>query len=148
MITAKLNGSDINIPTSWSDVPYKKFVQYAKLDNQLEQVSILIDVEKDKLERLNSESLGSILMAMSFTIEQPNAYMTELNSIDVGRESYGKLEMAKAIIMSNEKTIDAVLPLLKLYTGIDYSDTSTDIVHPLGAFFLLNYNSFSIDTKD
>ena len=148
MITAKLNGSDINIPTSWSDVPYKKFVQYAKLDNQLEQVSILIDVEKDKLERLNSESLGAILMAMSFTIEQPNAYMTELNSIDVGRESYGKLEMAKAIIMSNEKTIDAVLPLLKLYTGIDYIDTSTDIVHPLGAFFLLNYNSFSIDTKD
>ena len=105
MITAKLNGADINIPTSWSDVPYKKFVEYAKLDNQLEQVSILIDVEKDKLERLNSESLGAILMAMSFTIEQPNAYMAELNSIDVGRESYGKLEMAKAIIMSNEKTI-------------------------------------------
>lgn len=148
MITAKFNGEDVKIPTSWSDVPYKNYISYTKTDNQLEQVSILIGIEKAKLEKLNSESLGSILMAMSFTIEQPNAYMTELNSIDVGRESYGKLEMAKAIIMSNEKTIDAVLPLLKLYTGIDYSDTSTDIVHPLGAFFLLNYNSFSIDTKD
>ena len=148
MITAKLNGSDINIPTSWSDVPYKKFVQYAKLDNQLEQVSILIDVEKDKLERLNSESLGSILMAMSFTTEEPSAYMAELNSTDVGRESYGKIEMAKAILLGNEKPIDAVLPILKLYTGIDYADMPTDIVHPLGAFFLLSCIAFSSDTND
>jgi hypothetical protein len=148
MITAKFNGVDVNIPTSWSDVPYKNYISYTKTDNQLEQVSCLIGIEKDKLEKLNSESLGAILMAMSFTTEEPSAYMAELNSTDVGRESYGKIEMAKAILLGNEKPIDAVLPILKLYTGIDYADMPTDIVHPLGAFFLLSCIAFSNATSD
>ena len=148
MITAKFNGVDVNIPTSWSDVPYKNYISYTKTDNQIEQVSCLIGIEKDKLEKLNSESLGAILMAMSFTTEEPSAYMAELNSTDVGRESYGKIEMAKAILLGNEKPIDAVLPILKLYTGIDYSDMPTDIVHPLGAFFLLSCIAFSNGTSD
>ena len=85
---------------------------------------------------------------MSFTTEEPSAYMAELNITDVGRESYGKIEMAKAILLGNEKPIDAVLPILKLYTGIDYADMPTDIVHPLGAFFLLSCIAFSSDTND
>ena len=148
MITAKFNGVDVNIPTSWSDVPYKNYISYTKTDHQIEQVSCLIGIEKDKLEKLNSESLGAILMAMSFTTEEPSAYMAELNSTDVGRESYGKIEMAKAILLGNEKPIDAVLPILKLYTGIDYTDMPTDIVHPLGAFFLLSCIAFSRGTSD
>jgi len=148
MITAKFNGVDVNIPTSWGDVPYKNYVLYTKTDNQLEQVSILVGIEKEKLEKFNSDSLGKVLMAMSFTTEEPSAYMAELNSTDVGRESYGKIEMAKAILLGNEKPIDAVLPILKLYTGIDYADMPTDIVHPLGAFFLLSCIAFSNATSD
>ena len=72
MITAKFNGEDVKIPTSWSDVPYKKYILYTKTDNQIEQVSILVGIEKAKLEKLNSESLGAILMAMSFTTEEPS----------------------------------------------------------------------------
>ena len=34
MITAKFNGEDVKIPTSWSDVPYKKYILYTKTDNQ------------------------------------------------------------------------------------------------------------------
>ena len=147
MITAKFNGDDVKIPTSWGDVSYKNYISYTKTDNRLEQVSILVGIEKSRLEKLNSESLGSILMAMSFTTEEPSAYMAELNSTDVGRESYGKIEMAKAILLGNEKPIDAVLPILKLYTGIDYADMPTDIVHPLGAFFLLSCIAFSSDTN-
>ena len=75
---------------------------YTKTDNQLEQVSIFVGIEKAKLEKLNSESLGAILMAMSFTTEEPSAYMAELNSTDVGRESYGKIEMAAHIVTGKQ----------------------------------------------
>jgi len=148
MIQGTLNGEVVKIPTSWEDVPYKNYIAFTKVDKPIEKASALLALPYTTLENISSEQLGAILMAMSFMVEEPSAYMAELNTIDIGRESYGKIETAKAIIGGSKFPIDAVLPVLKVYTGIDYADSATTIVHPLGAFFLLNCNGFLTDTKD
>ena len=148
MIIGKINDTEINIPTSWGDVPYKSYIAFTKVNKPIEQVSVLTGISIEQLERLNAESLGAILMAMSFTVEQPNAYLEGASPIDIGRESYGKIEGAKALLQSTETPLDVIIPIMKLYTGVDYSDMPTDIVHPIGAFFLLSCLSSLNDIKD
>jgi hypothetical protein len=117
-------------------------------ETALEQVSCLLDVSKDQLERLNSESLASIMLATSFMSELPDAYVAEENKLDIGKESYGKVEVAKAHLIAAEKPFKAMIPILKVYTDVDYSKLPTTISYPLAAFFLNSYHDFLTNTSD
>jgi len=147
MITAEINGTKLIIPTSWSDVKYKDFIKFLDCEDSLSQVSCLVGISKESLIKLTSEGLSTIMMAMSFMNTLPEAYFKDLNQIEVAKESYGKLEVAKAALIKAEKPYHALIDILKIYTGTDYSDQPTTIAHPLGAFFLTNYHDFLSDIK-
>lgn len=148
MITATIGTKIVQIPSSWFDVPFERFIKWMDCETAMEQVSCLIDVSKEQLERLNSESLASIMLATSFMSELPEAYNSELNKIDVGKESYGKIEVAKAALINAEKPYKALIKILEIYTGQNYSTQSTSIAYPLAAFFLTSYHDSLTDIKD
>jgi hypothetical protein len=148
MITSSIGTQIIQIPTSWHDVPFERFINWMDCETALEQVSCLLDVSKDQLERLNSESLASIMLATSFMSELPDAYVAEENKMDIGKESYGKVEVAKAHLIAAEKPFKAMIPILKVYTDVDYSKLPTTISYPLAAFFLNSYHDFLKSTSD
>jgi len=148
MITAKFKGEDLNIPTSWREVKMKDFVKFQKAETNLEKASALLGLDTSELQTITGDGLGSILMAMSFFNEPPNAYLDEAMQIDIGKETYGKIEVAKAHLQSAENGVDALIPILKVYTGQDHSDTFVDDIYPLGAFFLLSCLNSSSVIKD
>jgi hypothetical protein len=148
MITGQFNNEKVNIPTSWTDVKYKDYIRYLECTTAIEQASVLLGVPIDTLNKMNSESLGALLMAMAFMNDEPNAYLPELQQIDIGKATYGQLETAKALLQRHEKAYKAIIDIIKVYTNIDYSDYPTDIVHPLGSFFLLSCLSSLNATKD
>ncbi len=147
MIPAKISGKEYTIPTSWNDVPFNKWVKFVPCDNVLSQIEALTDIPKDDLLALNSEGLGAILGVLEFMNEAPDSFLAEDKKIDIGRDTYGKVETAKAILMQHEFTYQALPKIVQIYTGEDYSDRPTSEAYPLGAFFLLNYLHFLISTK-
>jgi hypothetical protein len=145
---AKVNGQDTNIPTSWADVPFKKYIEFLDCTTNLEQASCLTGIDMITLHQLNSEGLGAIMMLLSFMHEAPNAYLDEAKQkeYDINRDTYGKLEMAKAqLIMNSEKPYKALIEIAKVYTGVDYSDVPTDEANPVCAFFFIHSIIFSRD---
>ena len=147
---AKVNGQDINIPTSWADVPFKKYIEFLDCTTNLEQASCLTGIDMLTLHQLNSEGLGAIMMLLSFMHEAPNAWLDEASQkkFDINRDTYGKLETAKAnLIMNSDKPYKALIDIAKTYTGVDYSDMPTDEANPVCAFFFLNLTLSSSDTN-
>ena len=145
---AKVNGQDINIPTSWSDVPFKKYIEFLDCTTNLEQASCLTGIDMLTLHQLNSEGLGAIMMLLSFMHEPPNAWLEEEKRHDINRDTYGKLEMAKAQLIAADKPYKALIDIAKTYTGVDYSDMPTDEANPICAFFFLNLTNSLSDTND
>jgi hypothetical protein len=146
---AKVNGQDINIPTSWADVPFKKYIQFLDCTTNLEQAACLTGIDMLTLHQLNSEGLGAIMMLLSFMHEAPIAYLDEAKQkeYDINRDTYWKLEMAKAQLIAADKPYKALIDIAKTYTGVDYSDKPTDEANPICAFFFLNSINSSSDTN-
>jgi hypothetical protein len=148
MITATLIDKQINIPTSWHDVPFKNYIKFLDCEDSISQAETLLELEKGTLSKINSQGLSAILMAMSFMSEPPEAYNSELSKINIAKESYGKLEMAKSILMRVEKPYMALIDIVKIYMDIDYSDRPTSVAYPLAVFFLNNCTDFLKSTSD
>ena len=148
MISGNINNKQVNIPTSWQDVTFEKYIAFLDCETSLSQVSTLLDMPVTVLDKLNSEGLGAILMAMSFMQESPAAYSSELPNVDIGKESYEKLELSKAALMAVDKPYKALIKIVKIYTNVDYSQMPTSIANPIAAFFLTSCLSSLNDTKD
>jgi hypothetical protein len=148
MIEVKLNGESINIPTSWEDVPFKNYIKMLSATNNIEILNSITGIDKETLLQLAPDAFGTLFMLISFTNEAPPATLTTPIPFDIGKESYGKIEVAKAKINAAEKPFMVLIDLLKLYTGVDYSDRPTTEANPIGAFFLLNSINFSPAIND
>lgn len=148
MIEAKLNGELINIATSWDDVPFKNYIKYLSAINNIEILNCITGIDKEVLLQLAPDAFGTLFMLISFVNEPPNAHPPKDMKFDIGKESYGKIEVAKAKINASEKPYTIILDIIKLYTGVDYSDRPTNEANAVGAFFLLNSISFSPATND
>lgn len=148
MIEAKLNGQTIQIPTSWEDVPFKNYIKFLSATNNIEILNSITGIEKEVLLQLAPDAFGSMFMLISFVNEPPNAVAPADLKFDVAKDSYGKIEVAKAKINAASKPYEVVLDIIKLYTGVDYSDRPTPEANGVGAFFLLSSISFSRSTND
>ena len=148
MIQGKINEELINIPTNWGDVPFKKYIEFLNHETALDQASCLLGVPTTTLNKLNSEALGALFTALQFMHEPPNAYLEKDKEIDIGRESYGKLEMAKSLLLQHDKPKDALIGIAKIYTEIDFSEVATDEANPVCAFFFLHSKSSLSVIKD
>ena len=147
MIEAKLNGELINIPTSWDDVPFKNYIKYLSATNNIEILNSITGIDKETLLQLAPDAFGTLFMLISFVNEPPNAHQPTDMKFDIGKESYGKIEVAKAKINAAEKPYTIILDIIKLYTGVDYSERPTNEANAIGAFFLLNTINFSPSTN-
>lgn len=148
MIQGKINEELISIPTNWGDVPFKKYIEFLNFDNAIDQASCLLGVPSTTLNKLNSEALGALFTALQFMHEAPPAYLPKDNQIDIGRQSYGKIEMAKSLLLQHDKPKDALIGIAKIYTDIDYSDLPTDEANPVCAFFFLHSKTSLNAIKD
>lgn len=135
-----------NIPTSWADVPYKKYIELMEVESLDKQLQILTGITDEDLSRLSAGQKGGLLMLISFTSEAPDIY-TSKDYKEIGKDTYGKLESAKIALQKVDKPYKAILDILKIYTGEDMSEEPTSIVAPIGAFFLLNCLLSSSDTN-
>jgi hypothetical protein len=147
MIEAKINGEIVNIPTSWEDVPFKNYIKMLSASTNIEILNSITGIDKELLLQLAPDAFGTLFMLISFTNEPPNAQPPKDLKFDIGKESYGKIEVAKAKINAAEKPYLIILDIIKLYTGVDYSDRSTNEANGVGAFFLLNSINFSPATN-
>ena len=147
MIEAKINGEIVNIPTSWEDVPMKNYIKMLSATNNIEILNSITGIDKELLLQLAPDAFGTLFMLISFTNEPPNAQAPTDLKFDIGKESYGKIEVAKAKINAAEKAYTVILDIIKLYTGVDYSERPTNEANAVGAFFLLKSINFSPDTS-
>jgi hypothetical protein len=148
MITAKFGEKEINVPTSWNDVPFKKLIEFLDKDTAISQAACLLDIKESELTKLTSESLAAMFAALSFSSELPDAYIPEIQKLDIGKGTYLQIEMAKAKLQAVDKPYKALNDILLIYTGKDYSNDPSPFPYALAAFFLTNlYYSLS-DTND
>jgi len=102
MITFKLNGKSIQVPSSWNDVT---FAQYLKIfdvkDDVIQLVSILTGVEYDYLKSAEIIGLDKLLEAISFTntqikfpdqVDYCGPYKIEANSVSKDKKTKGRKE--------------------------------------------------------
>ncbi len=141
-----LKGKQYYCPTSWHDVPFKTYLSVIDKENIFDIINGLTNIPTLDLMELDAASLSSITALFSFTNEPPNAYYKG-DKHDIGKDTYGNIEMAKALIKKAEKPSDAIIDVLKVYTGVDYSEYPTDEANPIGAFFLLKSLNFSTNTS-
>jgi hypothetical protein len=116
--------------------------------NNIEILNSITGIDKELLLQLAPDAFGTLFMLISFTNEPPNATAPKDLKFDIGKESYGKIEVAKAKINAAEKPYTIILDIIKLYTGVDYSDRPTNEANGVGAFFLLKSINFLPATND
>lgn len=139
MIEANLRGRIIEIPTGWSDVPFRSYIKFLDCDFTPKQVALaLTNLTASEYDLLNIEHLGAINMALSFTTDLPNAFISdeEIKKIDVGFESYGKIELCKAKLIEVDKPYKALITICSTYLERDVSEDPTSTIYPIGCFFL------------
>ncbi len=141
-----LKGNQYFCPTSWHDVPFKTYLSVIDKENIFDIINGLTNIPTLDLMELDAASLSSITALFSFTNEPPNAFYDGTKH-DVGKDTYGNIIMAKALIQNVEKPYMSIIDVLKVYTGVDYSDYPTDEANPIGAFFLLKSLNSSTNTN-
>src|SRR3972149_3170942 len=72
MITFKLNGQSIQIPTTWNEVTFKQYIQMFDLkDDIIQVVAIFTGMEYEYLKNAVIVGLDDILTAISFINSPP-----------------------------------------------------------------------------
>lgn len=125
MIEIKVSGKSYNIKSSWNEFTYSDYVRLYKSDNTFEKLSVCTGVEVKELQRFNIEQLHYITGLCAFASDAKEAIIFAQDfdgKIDIGRESYGKLENAKLIIRNAGNPILAGVKLVENYFGDDISD--------------------------
>ena len=138
MIESKINGASVMIPTSWRDVPFKNYLAYLDAETNIDKAAALTGISKDTLTQLEPSGFGTLFMVLSFMNDAPPAYYDNTDGFDIAKESYGKIETAKALIAAAKKPHHAIIEVVKIYTGKDISDAPTSEANPIAAFFLLS----------
>lgn len=89
MITAKIDGRTVKIPTQWSEVTYRDFIELSVLKNDLvAQLAYLMGMTKDEFSNGTfSESLDSIFVTTKFLTKCPiRQYPETLGVYTPGRD--------------------------------------------------------------
>jgi hypothetical protein len=139
MLEANLRGVIIEIPTSWNDVPFKNYIKFLDCDFTPKSVVMaLTSINSNDYDRLTIADLGAINIALSFTTDLPNAFISDedIKKIDIGFESYGKIELCKAKLIEVDKPFKALITICSTYLERDISEEPTSTIYPIGCFFL------------
>lgn len=116
MITFKLNGKSLQIPTSWNEITFNQYLQVFELkDDVIQLVSIFTGQDYEYLKNATIIGLDKLLEAISFINRPPEfpdyvdkcgPYKIEANSkgkFNIQYESLGQFEDARKIMSSLPK---------------------------------------------
>lgn len=142
-----INGieSSIEVPTSWRDVTWSKFIEFEYCEgNQLDRLALLCGVKKPVLEA-NIFFTATIIQVCEFAFTADlNDYAKTINkkykehlNVKIGSDKWGKLEACKKALQDvGESQYKAAAKIIKEYCEIEIDDEPCTEVVGLIAFFL------------
>lgn len=115
MLKIKINKTQYEVPTSWQDVTFNKFIDWLNfmpketdIKTEIEILSFTTGIEQSILEQCSIDTLNTLsnLMAFWFDFETLNAYNVVdkkfADAVDFDKLPYGKLEMIQQKIKECE----------------------------------------------
>jgi len=139
----------INIPTKWSDVPFKDLVRFVNLEVLEPEniLSILTGLQVESFDALPESVISFLYQKISFIADkeeltsqnyQPMAYES------IGLEDWEKLETCKFYIrqIEGKHLWNAASDVVKVYTKIDISDLPSPKAVAMANFFLEKSQNF------
>jgi hypothetical protein len=160
-VNAKGEDVKLNIPISWRDITWAKFVEIesTKFDNECARIAFISGIELNVLLN-NPVFLIAVIDATSFIYEvDVNQYqtfiptklkelITEKGCDNVGSKEWGKIETTKTAIKgSGEEPYKAAATIIKTYLDVDINEKPVVEVLGLVAFFLTKLGRFSPSTS-
>jgi len=145
MIELKLNDTNYQIKTRWEDVTWAQYCKLLTAKELNTRLSITTGMDAEIINILPFETLSNLLSLSSFVDEHEQLpllskpYESQLN---IGAETYGKLERAKLAIKKHENSIESGARIVELYTGEKISDKPVTEVFNIVSFFLSKYQTF------
>jgi hypothetical protein len=116
----KINGVDYTFKTSFAELTLNEYLEFSK--NSLlpvaERLAKFTGIPLEILNGISLDNFTNIAQSVSF-IEQTeilNALAESFTGVDVGLESFDKIEKAKGLIRKSNLT-DAIIEVAELYTG-------------------------------
>jgi hypothetical protein len=110
MVKATINGVDCKIMTTWSEVDPVRLSDAADFR---EELKCLTDVPRETIDRASETQLFPLYTVISFIHECEQ--MPAIQALDVPRETYEKLEIAKIELSSDHKPYRKILNVAMLY---------------------------------
>lgn len=128
MIKADIKGKEYEIPTSWSDVPYKTAIEVIKQKEPDNALCLLIGIDLETLNSLQSNSVATLYNCVSFiedvSIMENTDVLEKYKSVDYGSLPYGDTEKVRQYISKNndKSFLDLATEVIKMLTGDDISE--------------------------
>lgn len=110
MVTAKINGKEYGILTRWAEVDP---VVLSDCQNFRDELRCLTDLPADIIDRASETQLFPIYTVISFIHECET--MPALPAMDIDREPYERLEIAKLELATDHKPYRKLLNVAMLY---------------------------------
>ena len=125
MIKCTIQDKIYNIPTNFDEISYKDYCQLKEC-NPIKKVSIVTGIELPILEAMDITDLISILehltyLDITFVAENLTTEIEPLQ-VDIGKSTYGQLEMARQLI-NNKGWVNAANDVLMIYNQEQIQDS-------------------------
>jgi hypothetical protein len=153
MITIKLSGTPYELHSNWNDITYDKYCSIVSCEKEhwVKRLSVYTGIDDAMLNKLNLKSLVYITEIVSFMDSPEDVYAFAQpyeSEINIGHESYGKLEEAKQAIKNQLHPIMGAAQVVKIYTAEEINQKSITEVMGCVAFFLTALESSWKNTSD
>ena len=119
MITVSIAGTNYDVKTSFDEVDIFEYLEWLTLADKpiIERVAAYTGIPVDKLNLLTIESFNGIAGTVAFIEDKAllNVMCESYTGINVGLESYGKIEKAKQLLTTNG--VMALPDIVEIYTS-------------------------------
>jgi hypothetical protein len=106
MITFKINKKPYSIPTCWSDVTYRQYMDLLHAETITDQIAIFTGISRETLEQAELKNLEAIVVALSFLGVAPDNGFTFSRMVgpyampqDITIQSTGQFEALRSLLM-------------------------------------------------
>jgi hypothetical protein len=126
MITIKTNKNTYEVPTNFDELTWNKYVALvaASDGNIIERLKVATGITEDELLELSITDLKTIAEISCYTdiLFVAEKYGGIELDINIGKETYGKLELARQAIIQSGKWVKAAQKVGLVYLNEDISD--------------------------
>lgn len=143
----------VEIPISWRDISWSKFVQLTSkdFDNELKRLAFLTGIELNVLLN-NPMFLAALIESCQFIwTDDIEAYSSAIKAeykVEVAQQDWGKIEAAKALLQANANNMwGAGSGIVKVYLDKDIGDMPASEAIGIVSFFLRKLQSLESVSK-